>query len=73
TNSRTLAPSLSGLQVNASRGIRRNPRERAGPVHRSPIALATLAAACLAACSSAPKPQSPAPAVSPAAEVKEEK
>jgi len=38
-------------------------------VHRSAIALTTLAAASLAACSSAPKPQSPAPeaAAAPAA------
>jgi hypothetical protein len=38
-------------------------------VHRSSIALTTLAAACLAACSSTPKPQSPAPqaAAAPAA------
>jgi hypothetical protein len=38
-------------------------------VHRSAIALSTLAAACLAACTSTPKPQSPAPeaAAAPAA------
>lgn len=38
-------------------------------MHRSAIALATLAAACLAACSSTPRPQSPAPeaAAAPAA------
>ena len=35
-------------------------------MHRSLIALTTLAAAALAACSSAPKPASPAPAAAPA-------